>query len=242
MHIEHHHWHSPRLGHEMGVAVFGHWGPPLLAFPTSHGDEWELERNNLIAALGGFVDEGRVKIFCVGSNNHDSFLNRGAHPSHRSWRQRLFDDYIRSEVFPFIHSHCQSSDIGITTTGMSLGAYHAANTLFRYPHLVKRCYALSGVYDLRSRMNGGYDENFYFHNPVDYLSNLNDPWYFEQYATCDIHLATGTGPWEDSSATYRLSEVLSRKGIPHHLDDWGPRGGHDWPYWKDQLRGYLSGW
>lgn len=242
MHIEHHHWHSERLGHEMGVAVFGHWGPPLLAFPTSHGDEWELERNNLIAALGEFVDAGRVKIFCVASNNHDSFLNRGAHPSHRSWRHRLFDDYIRNEVIPFIHSHCQSPGIGITTTGMSLGAYHAANTLFRYPHLVKRCYALSGVYDMRSRMDGGYDENFYFHNPVDYLSNLTDPWYFEQYATCDIHLATGTGPWEDSTASYVLSGVLSRKGIPHHLDDWGPRGGHDWPYWKDQLRGYLSGW
>ena len=242
MHIEHHRWHSPRLGHELGIAVFGHWGPPLLAFPTSHGDEWEFERNNLIDALGEFIDGGRVKIFCVGSNNHDSFLNRGAHPSHRSWRQRLFDDYIRNEVIPFIHSNCQSPGIAITTTGMSLGAYHAANTLFRYPHLIKRCYALSGVYDLRSRMDGGYDENFYFQNPVDYLSNLTDPWYFEQYATCDIHLATGTGPWEDSSASYALSGVLSRKGIPHHLDDWGPRGGHDWPYWKDQLRGYLSGW
>ena len=242
MHIEHHHWHSPRLGHELGIAVFGHWGPPLLAFPTSHGDEWELERNNLIAALGEYVDGGRVKIFCVGSNNHDSFLNRGAHPSHRSWRQRMFDDYIRSEVIPFIHSHCQSPGIAITTTGMSLGAYHAANTLFRYPHLVKRCYALSGVYDLKSRMDGGYDENFYFHNPVDYLSNLTDPWFFEQYTTCDIHLATGTGPWEDSSATYALSSVLSRKGIPHHLDDWGPRGGHDWPYWKDQLHEYLRSW
>ena len=242
MHIEHHHWHSPRLGHELGVAVFGHWGPPLLAFPTSHGDEWELERNNLIEALGEFVEGGRVKIFCVGSNNHDSFLNRGAHPSHRSWRQRMFDDYIRNEAIPFIHSHCQSPGIAITTTGMSLGAYHAANTLFRYPHLVKRCYALSGVYDLRSRMDGGYDENFYFHNPVDYLSNLSDPWYYEQYATCDIHLATGNGPWEDSSATYALSGVLSRKGIPHHLDDWGPLGGHDWPYWKHQLQEYLSHW
>ena len=242
MHIEHHHWHSPRLGHELGLAVFGHWGPPLLAFPTSHGDEWEFERNNLIDALGEFIDGGRVKIFCVGSNNHDSFLNRGAHPSHRSWRQRLFDDYIRNEVIPFIHSNCQSPGIAITTTGMSLGAYHAANTLFRYPHLIKRCYALSGVYDLRSRMDGGYDENFYFQNPVDYLSNLTDPWYFEQFATCDIHLATGTGPWEDSSASYALSGVLSRKGIPHHLDDWGPRGGHDWPYWKDQLREYVSKW
>jgi esterase/lipase superfamily enzyme len=240
MHIEHHHWHSPRLGYDMGVAVFGHWGPPLLAFPTSHGDEWEIERNSLTGALSDFIEGGRVKVFCVGSNNHESFMNKGASPSHRSWRHRLFDDYIRQEVVPFIHVHCQSPNIAISTMGASLGAYHAANTLFRYPDVVKRCYALSGVYDLRGQMSGGYDENFYFHNPVDYLANLSDPWYFQNYATCDIHLATGTGPFEESRHSYALSEILSSKGIRHHLDDWGPLGGHDWPYWKHQMREYLK--
>ena len=62
--------------------------------------------HGLIGALADFVDAGRVKIFCVGSNNSDSFMNKGAHPSHRSWRQRLFDEYIRDEVVPFIHAHC----------------------------------------------------------------------------------------------------------------------------------------
>ena len=79
-------------------------------------------------------------------------------------------------------------------------------------------------------------------NPVDYLSNLTDPWYFEQFATCEIRLATGSGPYEESRFTHQLSQVLSRKGIRHYLDDWGPRGGHDWPYWKDQMREYLSRW
>ena len=214
MQLEHHRWHSPRLGYEMGVAVFGHWGPPLLTFPTSHGDEWELERQSLVARARGLRRGGRVKIFCVGSNNSDSFLNRRAHPSHRSWRQRMFDEYIRDEVIPFVHAHCQSPGIPITTMGASLGAYHAANTLFRYPHLVKRCYALSGIYDLRRLMDGGYDENFYFHNPVDYLSGLSDAWYYGQLASCEIRLATGSGPFEDSRYTYQLGEVLSRKGHP----------------------------
>lgn len=242
MHIEHHHWHSPRLGHEMGVAVFGHWGPPLLAFPTSHGDEWELERNGFIGAIGDAIDAGRVKVFTVGSNNHESFLNKGAHPSHRSWRQRMFDEYIREEVIPFIHSHCQTPGIAIATTGASLGGYHAANTLFRYPHLVKKCYALSGIYDLRRFMNGGYDDNFYFHNPVDYMANLTDEWYFHEYASCEIRLVTGSGPWEESSYSYAMSGVLARKGIRHHLDDWGARGGHDWPYWREQIREYVGRW
>ena len=97
----------------MGVSVFGHWGPPLLAFPTSHGDEWELHRNGLIGAIADFVDAGRLKVFAVGSNNHESFLNNQAHPMHRSWRQRLFDEYIRDEVVPFIYDSCQSHGIAI---------------------------------------------------------------------------------------------------------------------------------
>ena len=198
MRTEHRYWHSPRLGHDMGVAVFGHWGPPLLAFPTSHGDEWELQRHGMTDALAEFIDGGRVKLFCVGSNNHESFLNSSAHPFHRSWRQRMFDEYIREEVFPFIYAACQTDSIPIATMGASLGAYHAANTLFRYPHRVKRCYALSGVYDLKRFMDGMYDDNFYFHNPVDYMANLDDSWIREQLASCEIRLATGSGPWEES--------------------------------------------
>ncbi len=242
MHADHHRWHSPRLGHPMGIVVFGHWGPPMLAFPTSHGDEWELERHGLIGALADFIDGGRVKIFCVGSNNYESFLDKGAHPFHRSWRQRVFDDYIRNEVIPFVHHHCQSPGIPIATMGASLGAYHAVNTLFRYPHLIKRCYGLSGVYDLRKFMDGLYDDNFYFHNPVDYVANLSDEWILDQLRSCEIRLATGSGPWEDSSYSYTFSGILSRKGIHHYLDDWGARGGHDWPYWKDMMREYLRQW
>ena len=63
MQTTHQYWHSPRLGHDMGIAVFGHWGPPMLAFPTSHGDEWELQRNGLLDAIGDFIDAGRLKVF-----------------------------------------------------------------------------------------------------------------------------------------------------------------------------------
>ena len=89
-------------------------------------------------------------------------------------------------------------------------------------------------------MNGAYDDNFYFNNPVDYMASVSDPWLLSHLSTCDIHLATGTGPFEHSGEAYRLSSVLASRGIPHHLDDWGALGGHDWPYWKHQMREYLS--
>jgi esterase/lipase superfamily enzyme len=143
-------------------------------------------------------------------------------------------------MIPFIRQHCQSPDAGVWTMGASLGAYHAANTLFKHPDIVKRCFALSGVYDMKRFMGGAYDDNFYFNNPVDYLANASDPEVLGRLATCDIHIATGTGPWEHSGESYRLSQVLASRGIHHHLDDWGPLGGHDWPYWKHQMREYLS--
>jgi esterase/lipase superfamily enzyme len=240
MRREYHHWHSSRLGREFGVVVHGHWGPPMILFPTSGGDEEEYERQGLIDAIGGFIEAGAVKAFCVNVNHGDSFGNRQAHPLHRSWMQHQYDGYIRHEVIPFARHHCQSPDAAVWTMGASLGAYHAANTLFKYPDVVKRCFALSGVYDMKRFMDGAYDDNFYFNNPVDYLANVSDPWLLAQLASCDIHIATGSGPFEHSGDAYRLSEILAGRGIPHHLDDWGPLGGHDWPYWKHQMREYLK--
>jgi esterase/lipase superfamily enzyme len=242
MHTEYHHWHSGRLDRTLGVAVWGHWGPPLLAFPTSGGDEWEFDRQGMIAALAEFVDGGRVKIFTVSANGDQSFYNKGAHPFHRSYMQAQYDAYIRFEVVPFIQHHCRSGDLPISTVGMSLGAYHAANTLLKHPDVVKRCYAISGVYDMTRFMDGAYDDNFYFNNPVDYMANVHDPATLDLLSGCEIHLVTGHGPWENSGPTRQLADVLSRSGIRHSVDDWGPDGGHDWPYWKRQMREYLSRW
>lgn len=238
MHREYHRWYSHRVGREMGVVVYGHWGFPILAFPTSGGGEWELEHMGLIPALAPYVEAGRVKFFCVGSNSGDSFYNGAAHPFHRSWMQRMFDEYIRWEVIPFIHHHCGSL-VDIGTMGASLGAYHAANTLLKHPDAVKLGWALSGVFDMRRFMDGVVDENFYFNNPVDYVGGLHDPGRIALLNTSHLHLATGTGPWERSGETYHFSHLLSLKGIRHSLDDWGDQGGHDWPYWKHQMWEYL---
>ena len=236
---EYHRWHSPRLGLDLGVVMYGHWGPPLLGFPTSAGDEWELGGQSMVGALAPFIDAGRIKLYTVNSINGLSFYNKAAHPFHRSYVQSVFDSYLREEVVPFIWETCQSR-VAIATMGSSFGAYHAANTLFKHPDVFKRCFAMSGVYDLRNFTDGMYDDNFYFNNPVDYLANLSEPWYYKQLASCDIHLVTGSGPWEHSGPTYRLSEVLSSKGIRHSVDDWGPEGGHDWPYWKHQMGTYVA--
>jgi esterase/lipase superfamily enzyme len=238
--VEHHDWHSSRLGRGMGIQVYGHYGSPLLVFPTSGGDEYEYAGQGMIAALAHHIDAGRVKFYCVNSVNNQSWYDKGAHPRHRSYVQAMYDAYIAHEVVPFVYDHCRTPGVPITTTGASFGAYHAANTLFKHPDVFRRCLCLSGVYDIRRYMDGDYDDNFYFNNPVDYLASLSDPWYLHHLAQDDIRLVTGTGPWEDSGSTYRLSEVLRARGINHSVDNWGPEGGHDWPFWKRQMNEYIA--
>ena len=105
---EYHRWHSPRLGLDLGVIVHGHWGQPILGFPTSAGDESELEGQSMIGALADFIEGGKIKVFSINSINGLSFYNKGAHPFHRSYVQSVFDSYLREEVVPFIWDNCQS--------------------------------------------------------------------------------------------------------------------------------------
>jgi esterase/lipase superfamily enzyme len=240
MQVEHHGWYSPRVGKWMGIRVYGHYGSPIVVFPTSGGDEWEYENQGMIDTLGHHIDGGRVKLFCVNSVNDLSWYNKQAHPRHRSWMQAMYDAYVADEVVPFVFDHCRSPGIGITTTGASFGAYHAANTLFRHPHVFRRCLALSGIYDIRGFMDGDYDDNCYFNNPIDYVASLSDPFYLHHLAQDDVRLVTGDGAYEDAGPTYRFSEVLHARGINHSVDNWGADGGHDWPYWKRQMNEYLG--
>ena len=100
MHRDHQRWYSHRLNRDMGVAIYGHYGLPILAFPTSMGDEHEQEGQGMIRSLGPYIDEGRIRIFCINGVQSESFNNKGAHPFHRSWLQAEYDHYIAAKSSP----------------------------------------------------------------------------------------------------------------------------------------------
>ena len=213
----------------------------MLAFPTTGGDEWEYERQDVIATLSGFIDAGRVKVFCVNTNHGDSFGNRHAHPRHRSWMQARYDDYIVNEMVPFVRSHCRTPDAAIWTFGASLGGYHAANSLLKHPDIFTRCYALSGVYDMSRFMDGDYDDNFYFNNPVDYMANLTDPGdaaparglrHPPRHRDGTVGEAGGSVPAVADPATRAACAISSTTGAR--------RAGHDWPYWRHMIWEYIA--
>lgn len=240
MHREIHTWWSPRLHKEMEVAVYGHYGFGLLMFPTAAADYLEYERFQLLDAIRPMLDAGKCKAFSINSINRESWLNDHMHPRDKAIRHQQFNGYIAEEVVPFIHTHCQSR-VPIITTGASLGAFHAANTLFRRPDLFAGTIAMSGAYDLKSYTKGYYDDDVYFNSPIDYLPNLHDEHVLGQLrAKQHIHIVSGQGNYENPDASRKLSAILHSKGIPHELDLWGYDIPHDWPTWRKMLPHYLA--
>ncbi|MEW6730373.1 MAG: alpha/beta hydrolase-fold protein [Acidobacteriota bacterium] len=240
MRKEVHWWYSPNLGYDMPIAVYGHYGRPVLMFPTAAADFEEYERFLLIDAIAPHIESGKIKVFSINSINRESWMNDQIHPGEAAYRHAQYDRYVSQEVVPFIYHHCNTSGIGIATTGASFGAFHAANTLFKHPDQFQVLIAMSGFYDLQNYFKGYYDDNCYFNNPAQYVPRLEDPYYLDRLRySCNIVIITGQGAWEKPEASYRFSELLHQKGIPHVLDMWGYDVAHDWPWWRNMLNVYI---
>ncbi|MHB2016618.1 MAG: esterase family protein [Candidatus Xenobia bacterium] len=236
-------WRSRYLETEMPLRVYGHYGMPLLVFPTSGADCGEFERQGMIDALGDLLEAGRLKIFHVCSVNRQSFFNRSTPAERRLERQLRYDRYIHQEVVPFIYEHCRTPGIPIATAGCSFGAYHAINELLKHPDVFRRAVGMSGIYDVsRYCREAPGDLTLYYNNPVAYAPNLHDPKIRRDLDGCDIEIIAGRGAWEHPEWSEQLSAALASAAIPHRLDLWGWDVSHDWPWWRRQLRYVLERW
>ena len=245
MHIEEHHWQSPRLEREMAVKVYGHGGQPFIVFPCSRGRYFDYEGMGMVAAIAPIIDSGRIKLFCVDSVDADSWYDFGVPPAERNARHEQYDQYITAEVVPFVRSHCNDDRLRIMTNGCSMGASHAVNFFLRHPDLFGGTIALSGLYRLdRTEFGIGADElaAVYYNSPVAYLPGLSDPWYLNRYRESTIIICVGQGSWEEEAIedTRSLDESFRDKGIGAWFDYWGHDVNHDWPWWYKQMNFFLG--
>lgn len=222
----------------MPVAVYGHWGIPILFFPTASADFEELERFGMIDALAHHIDAGRVKIISCNGINDLSWFSDEVHPGERIWRQELYDRYVRRELVPFIHSVCGGL-VPIATAGASMGAYHAMNSLGRHPDAFRWTISMSGLYDPSFYLDGYWNELAYFHIPPAYMSNAGGSPHKWLLDTASINVVCGQGPWERTEWSRAMSDSLNKGWVPHNLDLWGHDASHDWPWWKKQMDHYI---
>src|SRR6187399_2287985 len=95
-------WYSAALNKDMPIVTYGHYGFALLLVPTAAADYLEYERFQLIDDLAPLIDSGKVKVFSIISINKESWLNNEMDPKHKAMRHNDWNEYVYSEVIPFI--------------------------------------------------------------------------------------------------------------------------------------------
>ena len=226
-----------------GVAVYGHWGRPVMAFPAERGDAGEFERRGMVAVLSDLLAAGRVKLYCVDSFDHETWSDRDIPLEQRARRHGVYESWILGEVIPFIRHDCGGAR-EVIATGCSLGAFHAANFALKRADAFPLAICLSGNYDPVAWDGWGErGDAAYFNNPLDYVGNLTGDhldWLRDQLS---LLLVCGQGQWEDTTgslvSTRQFAALLAAKGIKHELDLWGYDVPHDWPSWRAQLAHHM---
>ncbi len=225
-------WHSPHLDRDIEMLTYGHAGHPVIIFPSTMGRYYESKDFKLIESVRWSVENGLVRLYCPDSIDRLSWYNREVHPSVKVLNHIQYDKLIRWEIVETIRQHTGSPRVAVA--GASFGGYHAANFAFRHPDVVSHLISMSGAFDIRSFMQGYFDDNVYFNNPVDYLPGLNHPDLWR------MKIILGTSEWDICRpANEQLSGILQSKGVQHWLDMRGWQQ-HDWQLWREMFPHYLS--
>jgi esterase/lipase superfamily enzyme len=234
---------SPAIGAAGTVIAYGHWGRPMLVFPSEQGRPWDFEDNGMVGAVAGLIDGGRLKLYCVESYDAQSWSNHALPTEDRARRHTLYESWIHEQVVPWIDDDCGGAQ-ELATIGCSLGAYHAANFALKRADVFPLAICMSGNYDPNAWNGWGErGDAAYFNNPFDYVSRLHGDHLDWLRGRVGLLLVCGQGQWEDTTgslqSTTHFAALLGEKGIKHELDLWGHDVPHDWPSWRAQLAHHL---
>ena len=230
-------WHSDRMGRDISLVRWGHYGVPVLLFPTAGGDAEEVERHHLVGTLAPMIEAGRIKVYSCDSAAGQALQRHEGSPAHRMWLFNQYHRAIAEEVVPAIHA--DSSPQSVVLAGASIGAFNSFAMICRYPHLFSAAVCMSGTYHVEQFIGGDTTEDWYFASPLQFLPGLEGP-ALEMLRHRYVILASGSGRWEDVGESWAAADALGRKGVPNRVDDWGVRYDHDWPTWWEMLPLYLD--
>jgi esterase/lipase superfamily enzyme len=232
-------WWSDRMQQPMVLARWGHFGTPVLVFPTAGGDAEEIERNHLVGACQELVESGRVKLYSCDSVAGRALATFTGTAAYRMWLFNQYHQAVVDEVLPAIYADLGGHHARVVTAGASIGAFNAVALLCRYPDLFEAAVGMSGTYRLQRFLDGEFSQDLYFASPLDFLPGLEGR-QLETLRERMVILASGEGAWEDIGESWAMADALGRKGVPNRVDSWGPEFEHDWATWWRMLPQYLN--
>lgn len=231
-------WRSDRMDHDITLARWGHYGTPVLVLATAGGDAEEVERHHLITHLEPLIDAGRIKVYSCDSVAGAAMTRDEGSTEYRMWLFNQFHQAVANEVVPAMYA--DSGGPGpLIVAGASIGAFNSLALICRFPQLFHAAIGMSGTYDIYKFIKGPFTDDLYFSSPLHFLPDLEGP-PLDLLRQRMVLLASGSGAWEDVGESWKVADVLGRKGIPNRVDDWGSAYEHDWPTWWEMLPQYLD--
>lgn len=234
--------YSPAIGREMQLLAFGHFGAPVIAFPSGGGQFYDFENNGMVEAVSHLIEAGAIKLYCPEGLDQESWLNHSIDPHWRAVRHNAYQDFIIKDLVPAVRHDCRDDRIRVALTGASLGAFHAVNFTLKFPHIFHYALCMSGRYDV-SEIAGNSDSlEFYFNNPLAYVYHFHGRALDHVRHNTHLALVCGQGAWEDRCLrdTHRLADLFAEKGISHERDIWGLDVEHHWYWWRKQIAYHLG--
>ncbi|MEN9787628.1 MAG: hypothetical protein RLZZ299_2892 [Pseudomonadota bacterium] len=233
---------SPHMGRKVHLWCYGHFGLPVLAFPSAAGFAHEWDKQGMLGVLEPLIARGRIKLYCPESNVAEAWTRKESPLADRMRAHLAYEQFVLSTLVPFIREDCRGADVPLTVTGCSLGAMYAANFALKHPETFRRALCMSGRY-LATALTGGENNlDVYFNNPLAYVANMSGEALARVQRGTHLTLVCGQGAYEEGciEETVALGQLLDRKGIPNLTDIWGRESRHDWDWWHKQAARHMS--
>ncbi len=230
--VQHLKYYSNTLSRDINLETTGHWGHPVLMFPSSGGHYTQNTDFGLNASVRRFVDEGRIKLYNVETIDMLSFYEHSLSSEIKIHNYELYMQFLQHELIPYIQRECKTHRVAVA--GVSFGGYHAANTAFRFPDLISHLFSMSGVFNIRNFVPLSDDMRIYFNCPDEFMRQ-EESWKYNH-----LQIVLSTSDWDSCKPkNQKMADILSAKGIPHWYDEkqWID---HDWPLWRMVFPQYIS--
>ncbi|MDQ1096393.1 MULTISPECIES: alpha/beta fold hydrolase [Chryseobacterium] len=223
-HIEHSDYYSHILNMHVPVEITGHYGYPVIMFPTSQGSYTQNNDFHLNGSVNWLIEQGKIKLYNIQTIDSSSFYDNNIPPQDRIRNYERYIQFLIQEFVPYIQKLHQTHRIAVA--GASFGGYHAANFAFRFPDLVSHLICLSGAFSIRNFMDGYSDDLVYFNCPNEFVKN-DAAWKYKH-----MHIVLSTSDQDICrDKNIEMAEILRSKGIDFWYDErkWIS---HDWPLWR----------
>src|SRR5215468_8969368 len=90
--------YSPAIGSAGTVVRYGHWGRPVLVFPSEQGRAFDFANNGMVDAVSALIEAGRVKLYCVDSHDGASWSAADKPMEERALEHGKYEEWITGQV------------------------------------------------------------------------------------------------------------------------------------------------